>query len=167
MNLLDFIKLISSINIVQRLLISSVESRALPKNCEGGVASVLTKRNSFSSRTREIVDVYAKVKKLPTELAVPQSETLYMALPTERFLYLSSYKYVLVRMIQKEDLIITRHAQEKMVIESISTEQIIEAIQRGSKFNQTDGLLAVYGYYSVAYKIIGSTFVIKTVFLNR
>ncbi|HLC74496.1 MAG TPA: DUF4258 domain-containing protein [Candidatus Nanoarchaeia archaeon] len=70
-------------------------------------------------------------------------------------------------MIQKEDLIITRHAQEKMVIESISTEQIIEAIQRGSKFNQTDGLLAVYGYYSVAYKIIGSTFVIKTVFLNR
>lgn len=69
-------------------------------------------------------------------------------------------------MITEEDLIVTKHAQEKMHIEGISIQQIIEALERGSKYQQTDGLLAVYSYYSVAYKKISSKYVIKTVFIN-
>ncbi|MBS3120916.1 DUF4258 domain-containing protein [Candidatus Woesearchaeota archaeon] len=69
-------------------------------------------------------------------------------------------------MLTENDLIITKHAQEKMHIEGISVSQIIEALERGSKYRQTDGLLAVHSYYSVAYKIIGAKYLIKTVFTN-
>jgi len=70
-------------------------------------------------------------------------------------------------MIRKEDLLITKHAQEKMTAKGITPEQVIEALERGSKYQQTDGLLAVYQYYSIAYKIVGDKYAIKTVFLNR
>ncbi|HLC65064.1 MAG TPA: DUF4258 domain-containing protein [Candidatus Nanoarchaeia archaeon] len=70
-------------------------------------------------------------------------------------------------MIRKEDLLVTRHAQEKMNTEGISLAQITEALERGSKFRQTDGFLSVYGYFSVAYKMAGEKYLIKTVFLNR
>ncbi|PIN79569.1 hypothetical protein COV16_03475 [Candidatus Woesearchaeota archaeon CG10_big_fil_rev_8_21_14_0_10_34_8] len=70
-------------------------------------------------------------------------------------------------MISLKDLWITKHAQEKMQIEGISAKQICEAIERGSKFQQTNGLLVKYSYFSVAYKIIGEKYLIKTVFLNR
>lgn len=69
-------------------------------------------------------------------------------------------------MITEDDLLVTKHAQEKMHIEGISIQQIIEALERGSKYQQTDGFLAVYSYYSVAYKMIDSKFRIKTVFIN-
>ncbi len=69
-------------------------------------------------------------------------------------------------MVSENDLIITRPAQEKMHVEGISLQQIIEAIERGSKYQQTDGILAVYSYYSVAYKKVGLKYVIKTVFTN-
>jgi len=65
------------------------------------------------------------------------------------------------------DLLITKHAQEKMLIEGISATQICEAIERGSKFQQTEGLLVRYSYFSVAYRRLGQKYVIKTVFLNR
>lgn len=67
-------------------------------------------------------------------------------------------------MIKKEDVFITKHAQEKMVIEGISVEQVVEALEKGSKFQQTEGFLAVYGYFSVAYTKAGSKYIIKTVF---
>jgi len=70
-------------------------------------------------------------------------------------------------MLSEEDLIITKHAQEKMHAEGISIQQIIEALERGPKYQQTDGFLAVYSYYSVAYRKIESKFLIKTVFINR
>ena len=70
-------------------------------------------------------------------------------------------------MITTEDLLITKHAQNKMNVEGIGINQIIEALERGSKFSQTDGLLVVYNYFSVAYKQIGQKYIIKTVFLNR
>ncbi len=70
-------------------------------------------------------------------------------------------------MIRKEDLQITKHAQDKMIIEGVSANQIIEAIERGSKFQQTDGVLSKYTYFSVAYKKLGPKYIIKTVFLNR
>ena len=74
--------------------------------------------------------------------------------------------YWCVFMIAEEDLIVTKHAQEKMHIEGIPVQQVIEALERGSKYQQTDGFLAVHSYYSVAYKKIGSRYLIKTVFTN-
>ena len=63
---------------------------------------------------------------------------------------------------------ITEHAKFKMYEEGIKEEMIREAIQKGSKFKQSDGYLSVYKYYSVAYKIIGKgIFKIKTVFINK
>ena len=70
-------------------------------------------------------------------------------------------------MIKEEDLIITQHAQDKMILEGISVKQVAEAIARGSIFKQTDGFLAVYTYFSVAYKRIGDKFKIKTVFTKK
>ncbi len=70
-------------------------------------------------------------------------------------------------MVTEKDLWITQHAQEKMLSEGISVKQIIEAIERGAKFQQTDGLLIIYTYFSVAYKMAAGKYLIKTVFLNR
>ena len=69
-------------------------------------------------------------------------------------------------MITEDDLLITKHAQEKIHIEGVGVQQIIEALERGSKYQQTDGFLAVYSYYSVAYKPCGQKYLIKTVFIN-
>ncbi|MBI2671525.1 DUF4258 domain-containing protein [Candidatus Woesearchaeota archaeon] len=69
-------------------------------------------------------------------------------------------------MIKEDDLIITKHAGEKMLNEGISEEQICTALQRGAKVRQTDGYLSVYTYFSVAYKKIGDKYKIKTVFIN-
>ena len=69
-------------------------------------------------------------------------------------------------MITEEDLIVTKHAQEKMHVEGIAVQQVIEALERGSKYQQTDGFLAVYSYYSIAFKRLGTKYLIKTVFIN-
>ncbi len=69
-------------------------------------------------------------------------------------------------MITEDNLIVTKHAQEKMHVEGIAVQQVIEALERGSKYQQTDGFLAVYSYYSVAYKKLGTKYLIKTVFIN-
>ncbi len=70
-------------------------------------------------------------------------------------------------MIHISDLLITKHAQDKMNVEGIGVQQVIEALEKGSKFKQTDGLLCGYTYFSVAYKQSGNKYIIKTVFLNR
>jgi len=63
---------------------------------------------------------------------------------------------------------ITKHAQDKMIFLGITKDQIKNAILRGSKFKQTDGYLAVYGYIKVAYKIIGKDiYKIKTVYMVK
>ena len=63
---------------------------------------------------------------------------------------------------------ITKHAQDKMIFLGITKDQIKNAILRGSKFKQTDGYLAIYGYLKVAYKIIGKdVYKIKTVFVVK
>ena len=69
-------------------------------------------------------------------------------------------------MITADDLVITKHAQEKMHVEGISVQQVLDALDRGSKYQQTDGVLTRYSFYSVAYKKMGSTYLIKTVFVN-
>jgi len=69
--------------------------------------------------------------------------------------------------VQPDDLWITKHAAEKMVIEGITMAQVCMAIERGSRFRQTEGYLCVYSYFSVAYKIVGNKYKIKTVFTNK
>lgn len=64
-------------------------------------------------------------------------------------------------------IILTRHAVERMITKAVNKELIKEAIKKGSKIKQTDGLLAVYGYIEVAYKKIRpDTYKIKTVKLR-
>ena len=70
-------------------------------------------------------------------------------------------------MITKKELWITSHAADKMVIEGITAEQICEALERGSRFQQTEGYLSVYGYFSVAWKKVDNLYKIKTVFINK
>lgn len=70
-------------------------------------------------------------------------------------------------MIEEKDLWITQHAAEKMTIEGISAQQICIALERGSKFQQTEGYLCVYSYFSIAYKKVGEKYKIKTVFINK
>ena len=70
-------------------------------------------------------------------------------------------------LITENDLKITAHAAEKMLLEGISMGQICRALERGSKFQQTEGYLCSYLYFSVAYKKIGNKYKIKTVYINK
>mgnify|MGYP001578390771 CR=1 FL=1 len=65
------------------------------------------------------------------------------------------------------ELIITSHAQQRMDQHGIAPEQVKVVIQRGAKFPQTDGMVAVYTYIRVAYKIVGEKYIIKTVMIQR
>ena len=62
---------------------------------------------------------------------------------------------------------ITLHAKEKMDKDGIDEGQIKTAIERGSISRQTDGYLATYTYFSVAYKKRGEIYRIKTVFTTK
>ena len=68
---------------------------------------------------------------------------------------------------EKKELWITKHAGDKMVIEGITMEQVCVAIDKGSRFTQTEGYLSVYGYFSVAWRRVGDLYKIKTVFINK
>ncbi len=70
-------------------------------------------------------------------------------------------------LVSINDLWITQHAADKMVIEGITKEQICVALERGAKFKQTEGYICKYSYFSVAYKIVGNKYRIKTVFVNK
>ena len=64
-------------------------------------------------------------------------------------------------------LLLTKHANDRRMIEGVTIEQIKECIKRGAKYKQTDGLKACFGYVNVAYKIKGNKYIIKTVFVNK
>lgn len=53
------------------------------------------------------------------------------------------------------ELIITKHAKERMIQYGITKEQIKMAIERGAKIRQTEGYLASFTYIKVAYKKVG------------
>lgn len=61
------------------------------------------------------------------------------------------------------ELVIRKHARDMMTIRGIDEEQIKKVIKNGSKIKQTDGLLASYTYMTVAYKVRGDKYIIKTV----
>jgi len=64
------------------------------------------------------------------------------------------------------EIIYKQHAVKMMAERGITREQVEIALQRGSKFTQTDGLLAKYTYFAVAYKVIKGKYIIKTVYLK-
>ena len=74
---------------------------------------------------------------------------------------MSLLKKQLLRMQDK------KKTHDKRKIEGITIDQIRECIKRGSKYKQTDGLKAVYGYINVAYKSRGNKCIIKSVFVNK
>jgi len=56
------------------------------------------------------------------------------------------------------------HAREMMVARGILTQEVQEAIQKGSKTLQSDGkIVSCYRYYCVVYKKIKDVYVIITV----
>lgn len=66
------------------------------------------------------------------------------------------------------EIILTKHAKEKMVIHGISKEQVKIVIERGAKSKQTEGYLASFTYIKVAYKIVAENcYKVKTVFIEK
>lgn len=64
-------------------------------------------------------------------------------------------------------LILTKHAKERMAEKAITKDMIITAIKMGAQFKQTDGYLASYSYIKVAYKKLGEEcYKIKTVYVG-
>jgi len=62
---------------------------------------------------------------------------------------------------------LTKHTIDKMAWLGITEDQVGEVIEKGSKYRQTDGLLAKYTYVSIAYKKIKDYYLIKTVYIER
>ncbi len=62
---------------------------------------------------------------------------------------------------------VTIHAKERMAKNAITKDMIKRAIKEGARQRQTDGFLASYSYFKVAYKKIGEdAYKIKTVFIK-
>jgi len=54
-----------------------------------------------------------------------------------------------------------------MIVHGLTLDDVGRAITQGSKTRQTDGLLACYAYYCVAYRVVGkNTYKIKTVYVR-
>jgi len=64
------------------------------------------------------------------------------------------------------EIIYQQHAVKMMAERGITKEQVEIALQRGSKFTQTDGLLAKYAYFAVAYKVVKGDYIVKTVYVR-
>ncbi len=64
-------------------------------------------------------------------------------------------------------IIISKHANDKMMWLGITEEQVRRTIFQGAKFKQTEGYLAKYTYINVAYKKLDeNTYKVKTVFVD-
>ena len=66
--------------------------------------------------------------------------------------------------ISEEDVKLTKHALEQMQEHGITNSEVLRVLQRGSKMQQIDGTLAVYGGIGVTYrKIEKGKYHVKTV----
>ena len=54
-------------------------------------------------------------------------------------------------MVTKDDLVLTKHAQDEMMDDGISRAEIVEAIVRGPKVPENGHFVTVYRYFTVAY----------------
>ena len=64
-------------------------------------------------------------------------------------------------------ILLSKHAKERMAEKGITVGMIKETIKRGAITRQTNGYLAKYSYFAVAYKIIKpGVYKIKTVMVK-
>ena len=81
--------------------------------------------------------------------------------PEERFKY---YSYLLYLQVIFLRIILSMHAEEKMIERGISQTEVEKAIKSGSKFIQVpDKIVAEYTYFSVVYKKVGDAYYVITV----
>jgi len=67
--------------------------------------------------------------------------------------------------ISEEDVKFTQHAAEQLLERGITKAEVIRAVQRGSRVQQKDGWLAIFGGIAVAYrKTNKGRYLVKTVF---
>ncbi|MBU0460413.1 MAG: DUF4258 domain-containing protein [Nanoarchaeota archaeon] len=64
------------------------------------------------------------------------------------------------------EVIYKQHAVKMMAERGITKEQVEIALKRGNKFKQTDGILAKYSYFAIAYKVVRNKYIIKTVYVD-
>ena len=64
-------------------------------------------------------------------------------------------------------ILLTKHAKERMAEKGVTVGMIKEAISKGAVIRQTDGYLATYTYFAVAYKIVKQgVYKVKTVMVK-
>ena len=76
--------------------------------------------------------------------------------------------YIIIIIIIIMILLLSEHAKKRMAEHALTKEMVKEAIERGSKARQSNGLLATYTYFQVAYRIIKpGIYKIKTVMVKK
>mgnify|MGYP001565734228 FL=1 len=71
-------------------------------------------------------------------------------------------------MVTKEDLLMTKHAQDEANDDGISRVEIAEAIGRGPRIQECKHFITVYRHFTVAYeKLSDGRYKIITVHLGR
>lgn len=71
-------------------------------------------------------------------------------------------------MVTKDDLILTKHAQDEAMDDGISRDEIAEAISRGPRVPEGNHFMTVYRHFTVAYeKLTDGRYKIITVHLGR
>ena len=71
-------------------------------------------------------------------------------------------------MVTKEDLVMTKHAQDEANDEGISRVEIAEAIGRGPRIPEGEHFITIYRHFTVAYeKLPDGRYKIITVHLGR
>lgn len=54
-----------------------------------------------------------------------------------------------------------------MYLVGIDEDDIIKGMIYGERYSQTDGFLACYTYFCVAFKIMSNIYIVKTVYVRR
>ncbi|MEK6904877.1 MAG: hypothetical protein AABX24_00595 [Nanoarchaeota archaeon] len=71
-------------------------------------------------------------------------------------------------MVAKEDLLMTKHAQDEANDEGISRVEIAEAISRGPRISEGNHFITIYRHFTTAYeKLPDGKYKIITVHLGR
>jgi len=71
-------------------------------------------------------------------------------------------------MVTKEELVMTKHAQDKAMDDGISRSEIAEAIGRGPRIPEGDHFITIYRHFTVAYeKLVDGRYKVITVHLGR
>jgi len=66
------------------------------------------------------------------------------------------------------NIILSKHADDKRILNGLTKEDIKNAIKFGSKIKQTEGYLSSYLYIKVAYKKLKeNVYFVKTVYVDR